>query len=284
MKIMVTGFTGSLGTEVRNYFLSKTKHHVVGYSRDEQKQRLIKPHPRLTMILGDIRDRDRFLESSRNVDLIFHFAALKCVDSLEENPEESISTNIDGTKNVLYAQRLHKIPRVVLTSTDKAAYPVNVYGMCKAISERLVLRNSNNIVCRYGNVLASRGSVVPQFVQTINDQGLMNITDAAMTRFWIPLKDAAKFVIKSAFSADGGLKIPNMKSYPVIDLGYLVSHILGKRADPKFIGIRPGEKIHETLKTEEEGEWVTSEDNKFTEQELTKVLEPIIEQWQKSTK
>lgn len=276
MKILITGITGSLGSEVCKYLLTKTKHDIIGYSRDEQKQRLVKPNPRLTMILGDIRDKDRFLESSRGVDLIFHFAALKCVDSLEENPEESIATNILGTQNILYAQRIHKIPRVVLTSTDKAAYPVNVYGMCKAISERLVLRNSNNVVCRYGNVLASRGSVVPQFVQSIKEKGIINITDASMTRFWITLPEAAKFVIKSAFSASGGLKIPKMKSYPVVDLGFVVARMLETKADINMIGIRPGEKIHETLKTEEEGEWITSEDQKYPEDELIKVLSPIV--------
>jgi len=279
MKIFITGATGTLGQEVIKQLLSTTNHILFGFSRDEQKQRLMPKTPRLTMILGDVRDRFRLTESTRNMDLIMHFAALKCVDTLEENPEESIATNVYGTENVLYAQRMNKINRVSFTSTDKAVYPINVYGMCKGVSERVVLRNQNNVVCRYGNVIGSRGSAIPQFIKSINESHTVSITDPEMTRFWIKIEDAAKFVIESSFGRDGGLKIPSMKSSKVTEVARIIAELLNKPIAYKTIGIRNGEKIHESLKALHEGEHITSETNLFEHDELKALLKPIVEQY-----
>lgn len=279
MKILITGVTGTLGREVLSQLLSKTRHKIIGYSRDEQKQRTIPAHKRLTLYLGDVRDRARLVESSRDVDLIFHFAALKCVDTLEENPEEAIATNVIGTENVLFAQRRNKIPRVVLSSTDKAAYPINAYGNTKALAEKLVLRNKNNVVCRYGNVLASRGSVIPTFVKVIKQDGIVPITDHDMTRFFIRIEDAAAFVIKSGFEKNGGLKIPQMKASLMTNVALAIGDLLGK-SNVTFgeVGIRPGEKINECLRMAHEGDEVHSHTaEQFEHSELIDLLTPVVE-------
>lgn len=274
MKALITGISGTLGGHVSRRLLQASAT-VIGYSRDEQKQMAILPHPNLTLYLGDVRDRDRLIECSRGVDVIFHFAALKCVDKLEENPEESVQTNIIGTQNVLHAQRLNGIKRVVLSSTDKACLPRNVYGFCKATAERLVLRNSNNVVCRYGNVLASRGSVVPKFMESLKSEGKAYVTDKKMTRFFILQEDAAEFVIRSAAEKTGGLKIPPMKACTIPEL---VDAIATRLSIPKYTiqetGIRPGEKIHEHLRSGFEGVEMTSETApRFTKDELCKLIE-----------
>lgn len=278
--VLITGITGTLGQAVSQKLLSHKDLHIYGLSRDEQKQRLIPPHKRQTLILGDVRDQTRVLESTRNIDLLFHFAALKCVDTLEDNPEESIRTNVNGTENVLYSQRINKIKRVVLSSTDKACKPINVYGACKLLSEKLVLRNSNNVVVRYGNVLASRGSVIPMFVKTIQEKGLVEITDINMTRFFIRIDDAAEFVIQSALGKDGGLKIFNMKSVSILDLAYAISELIGvKKPIVRVTGMRAGEKIHEDLCHEyERSDALTSQNSlKYSKDELFKLLGPIVD-------
>lgn len=261
MKILVTGFSGTLGSHLVPMLL-EAGHSVIGYSRDELKQQQFPRHENLTMYLGDVRDSARILEASRGVELLFHLAALKHVDKLEENPEESIKTNIEGTQNVLHAQRINHIPRVVLSSTDKACYPINVYGMTKAIAEKLVLRNPNNIVIRYGNVIASRGSVVPMFKETLEKYGVARITHRNMTRFFITPDAAAKFVYLSSQRPVGGLCIPKMQAYPVVKLAGLIAQLKGiNQPIIEEIGIRPGEKLHENLRREDEGGEVTSADN-----------------------
>lgn len=274
MNVFITGVTGTLGQKLLPV-LYESCHSVTGYSRDELKQQQLKRHDLLTLYLGDIRDEGRLVEASRNADIIFHLAALKHVDKLEANPEEAIKTNVIGTMNVLHAQRLNRIPRVVLASTDKACFPVNAYGASKALAERLVMRNPNNVVCRYGNVLGSRGSVLAQFVEDLTTTGSIRITDKRMTRFWITQEDAALFVWLSSLKPNGGLFIPKMKSYSVLKTAILVADILGIM--PKQfveIGIRPGEKLHETLRTEDEGGLMTSNDqqSQFKPKELRDLL------------
>lgn len=278
MKVFITGITGTLGTEVTRQLLKYSADEVVGYSRDEFKQQGFLFKKDVTLYLGDVRDRERLVEATRGSDIIFHFAALKHVDILESNPEESVETNIQGTRNVLFAQRINKIPRVVLSSTDKAAYPVNVYGFCKAISERLVLRNSNNVVCRYGNVLASRGSVIPSFIASIKNRGVANITSEDMTRFFIRIEDAASFIISSA-KGSGGLKIPDMKAAKMTSIAQSISDLLGKsNLETRIIGTRPGEKLSECLRTEfEGGDIFSSTAKQFSQKELTTLLRPIVE-------
>lgn len=279
MKYFITGITGSLGQEVCKILLEKEGNFITGFSRDEDKQCKLTKHPRLTLYLGDIRDRDRLLEASRNSDVIFHFAALKHIDLLEENPEESIETNIWGTQNVLHAQRINDIKRVVLSSTDKAAYPINVYGACKSIAEKLVLRRSDNFVSRYGNVIASRGSVIPQFVKTLKEENKVYITDTNMSRFWITLPEAAQFISAlGTVSGKGGIKIPSMKGAKVIDVASVVAECMGINSyQTKEIGIRPGEKIHECLRMGHEGEEVHSNTaHQFERHQLKDLLHPIV--------
>lgn len=273
--IFITGITGSLGSIVSKKLLAGGET-VIGFSRDECKQSSFPKHSNLILYLGDIRDQARLVEASRGAKLFYHFAALKHVDMLEENPEESIATNVLGTQNVLHAQRVNKIPRVVLASTDKAAFPVNVYGASKFISERLILRNPNNTVCRYGNVLASRGSVVEKFVKSLRERNAIEFTDPNMTRFWITLDEASNFVMGSG----KGLNIPVMRSAPIHLVASAIAEILNIKAyDTRMVGSRPGEKMHECLRTEYEGEEMFSHKvNKYTQSDLVKILTPIVSQ------
>lgn len=277
-RVFVTGITGTLGTAVAAKLLY-LGHSVIGFSRDECKQQAFALRDKVTLYLGDIRDADRVAEAARGADLILHFAALKHVDLLESNPEEAVRTNIEGTVNVLHAQRMLGIPRVVLTSTDKAAYPVNAYGMSKGIAERLVLRNPANVVCRYGNVLASRGSVVEKFVQSLKTDRSVAFTDQGMTRFWLSADEAADFVLGMALASDSrGLCIPTMKAATLPDIASAVAYVMGIRSySVKNIGVRAGEKTHECLRTEFEGEEMHSHKvARYTEAELHRVLEPIV--------
>lgn len=277
-KILISGVTGSLGRIVLNKLLTDESHKIIGYSRDELKQSEIEKHPRLTLFLGDIRDQRRLIEASRGVDTIFHFAALKRVDTMEENPEECIATNVEGTENILGAQRMNKIFRVVLASTDKAAHPETVYGACKLLSERLVLRNPNNVVCRYGNVLASRGSVVQSFVKSLLEQNTIFLTDLHMTRFFLTLDQASDFVLSEGLGQGGGLKIPIIKACKILDLAKVIADILEvKSPQLKIIGIRNAEKIHECMATPYDGVPVYSNTaEQYTKQGLRDLVAPIV--------
>lgn len=278
MKILVTGLTGSLGKTLLPVLLEEG-HHVVGYSRCEFKQSQIEKHPRLIQYLGDVCDRDRLLEASRDVELVFHLAALKRIESAEEQPEAAIATNVTGTENVLFAQRMHKIPRVVFVSTDKACLPITTYGFTKATAERLVLRNPNNVVVRYGNVLASRGSVLQTFVDGITKDGAIHVTDRQMTRFWWSLSDAAAFVYISSKRPVGGLCIPALKAYPVMALGKAIARVLDK-PEPKIIeiGMRGVEKLHEDMRAASEGAELRSDNQDlwFTKNEIDNVLRDVL--------
>lgn len=279
VKHFISGITGTLGRAVADKLLQDPGIEVVGYSRDELKQSQIPKHPRLTLYLGDVRNRDRLIEATRDVSVLFHFAALKRVDSMEENPEECVFTNVDGTMNVLGAQRANKIKRVVLASTDKAAHSETVYGACKFLSEKLVLRNQANIVCRYGNVLASRGSVVHTFVKSLLDERTINITHREMTRYFLTIDQAANFVLNSARDLDGGLKIPKLRACRILDLAIVISKIL-EINNPKInvVGIRGIEKIHECLSTPSEGYLQYSDTaTQYTEAELTYLVKPVVD-------
>lgn len=275
-KVLITGISGTLGKAVSEILL-KDGHSVTGYSRDELKQAQLENKNKMTLYLGDVRDRERLVEASRGMDIIFHFAALKRVDSLEENPEEAYKTNVIGTDNVLHAQRYNKIARIVLSSTDKACYPINTYGCTKKIAEALVLRNPKNIVCRYGNVLASRGSVIPVFVEQIMMKKPVTITNMEMTRFFLRIEDAAQFVVKSSNDYMGGLKVPMMKACKITDLAVAIGEILKQPVEFKDIGIRAGEKLHECLKMTHEGHEIHSNTAyQFTKDQLKELIEPIV--------
>lgn len=286
MRVLITGITGSLGQEFSKLCLDNG-HEVIGYSRCELKQSLIPERDGLTLYLGDVRDRVRLVEASRGVDIIFHFAALKQVDTLERNVEEAIATNTYGTENVLNAQRTNSIKKIVLASTDKAVAPINAYGASKMLAERLVLRNKSNLVCRYGNVLASRGSVIGKFYESLKNEKQVYITEDGMTRFWLTIKQAAEFIYSNGFGDATGVKTPEfIKCSPVKMLADAVANTLkrgwGGTQRVVYIGNRGGEKLHEQLTGAfdgvKRGEELFSDNQhkRFSPGDLEEIIEPII--------
>jgi len=257
-RVLITGITGTLGTQLTKYLLETYEDdiEIVGISRDEQKQNSfpINDH-RVKLKLADIRNKDSLYRAAmgqvwEGYDCIFHLAALKCAPQLEDNPHEAIATNITGTENILdMARELQS--RVCFTSSDKAVYPVNIYGMTKAVGEKLVLADPINVVCRYGNVLGSRGSILPSLVKSLRLHKKAHITDPEMTRFWLPIEDVAAFVATQGMDGEGGLHIPpHMQSSAVKDLIHATAELLNIPAfELENIGVRPGEKMHEHLET-----------------------------------
>jgi len=279
MRALITGITGSLGSTVAAQLLLQG-WAVEGVSRDEQKQRLMNPDPKLTLHIGDVRDKERMREImwSQPFDVVFHFAALKCVDTLEAVPSEAWKTNVLGTHNVIQVAKETEVPRLVFTSTDKAVHPVNAYGYSKALAEKMVLA-SDGVVCRYGNVLASRGSVLPMFVKSLKSERLVRITHGSMTRFFIRLEEAARFVISCADKDAPGVYVPPMRACYITKLANAVADVLNVGIfDREVIGVRPGEKLHEELMTESEGEPLNSRDcEHFSHEDLREYIRPVVE-------
>jgi UDP-N-acetylglucosamine 4,6-dehydratase len=255
--ILVTGGTGSFGSHFVRLALERSAvRRVVIYSRDELKQsRAQAAHAgdrRLCCVLGDVRDRRQLARACQGVDFIVHAAALKQVPTLEQNPWEAIFTNVVGARNVIDAALAAGVRRTVLVSTDKAVQPVNVYGATKMCAERLFLgargRRSRFAVVRYGNVVGSRGSVVRLFLERRKD-GVLPITDERMTRFWITLDRGAQVVLEALAVMRGGETfVPKIPSMGMLDL----VRALAPDCRVELVGIRPGEKIHEVLMTEDE--------------------------------
>ena len=255
--IMVTGGTGSFGRHYVKSLLSRYKpHKVIVFSRDELKQYEMQqelPQEVLRFFIGDVRDRDRLMMAMRGVDFVVHAAALKHVPAAEYNPMECIKTNINGAQNVIEAALANKVKRIIGLSTDKAANPINLYGATKLAADKLFV-SANNLVgshetrfaaVRYGNVLGTRGSVVPQFQRLIG-QGAneLPITDARMTRFWITLQQGVDFVMKSFERMQGGeVFVPKIPSVRITDL----AKAMAPKLATKIVGIRPGEKMHEVM-------------------------------------
>jgi FlaA1/EpsC-like NDP-sugar epimerase len=257
MRVLITGITGTMGKTMAKKLI-KAGVDVSGISRCELKQsELAKEIPNADLFIGDIRDYDSLKRSARNCNVILHAAALKRVDSMEMNPHESIKTNIQGTENVCKVQNDLDINKIVFVSTDKAVYPVNVYGQCKAISEAIVRKNrDSNIIVRYGNVLNSRGSIIPLIKKTMTEQNKVLITHPDMSRFWIKIETVAEFLMSMVLVRNkGGLYLPEMKACPVIRLFKATAKALGLNYDKlgiDLIGIRPGEKLHECVKRYDE--------------------------------
>ncbi|MBW2264461.1 MAG: UDP-N-acetylglucosamine 4,6-dehydratase (inverting), partial [Deltaproteobacteria bacterium] len=258
--IMITGGTGSFGRHFARYVLEKyDPHRIIIFSRDELKQSELRnsiDDSRLRFFIGDVRDLERLELASRDVDLIVHGAALKQVPACEYNPFEAIQTNVIGTKNVIMAALRNRVPSSILLSTDKAVNPVNLYGATKACAEKLFVQANSysggdpiRFTCvRYGNVVGSRGSVVPLF-QKLRDSGEIPVTDERMTRFWITLDEAVEFVAQSLVNMKGGeVFVPKIPSMKIVDLAQAVA----PGCKMKMIGIRPGEKLHEILVTMDE--------------------------------
>lgn len=254
---MITGGTGSFGKEfvkiiLRKYSLKK----VIIFSRDELKQFEMQqetPDDVMRYFIGDVRDGERLKQAMRGVDYVIHAAALKQVPAAEYNPMECVKTNVHGAQNVITAAIENKVKKVIALSTDKAANPINLYGATKLVSDKLFVAANNVVgpqntrfsVVRYGNVVGSRGSVVP-FFRKLLEQGRseLPITDANMTRFWITLPQGIDFVIQSFSRMQGGeVFVPKIPSSRITDL----AEAMAPGAPIQIIGIRPGEKLHETM-------------------------------------
>lgn len=255
--ILITGGTGSFGRQyVRTILANFQPRRLIVYSRDELKQSEMGQEFNqdcMRYFIGDVRDRDRLILAMQGVDYVIHAAALKQVPAAEYNPMECIKTNIHGAENVIHAALSTDVEKVVALSTDKAANPINLYGATKLASDKLFVA-ANNItgrhrtrfsVVRYGNVVGSRGSVVPLFRKLIeqgNDH--LPITDRRMTRFWITLQEGVAFVLKSFERMHGGeIFVPRLPSVKIVDLASAMAPGLTQ----KITGIRPGEKLHETM-------------------------------------
>jgi UDP-N-acetylglucosamine 4,6-dehydratase len=255
--ILITGGTGSFGKKFIKTVLAQYKpRRLIVFSRDELKQfemQQVFNDPAMRYFLGDVRDAQRLKQAFQGVDIVIHAAALKQVPAAEYNPMECIKTNINGAENVINAALENNIQKVIALSTDKAANPINLYGATKLVSDKLFVA-ANNIaggnatrfsVVRYGNVVGSRGSVVPYFRQLIADGASeIPITDARMTRFWISLQDGVDLVLKSFQRMHGGeIFVPKIPSANMTDLAAAMAPDL----QIKIIGIRPGEKLHEIM-------------------------------------
>ena len=257
--VLITGGTGSFGQAWVNYLLKKYKNikRLVVFSRDELKQFEMskiyseKKYPCIRYFIGDIRDKERLISALSNIDYVVHAAALKQVPTAEYNPIETIKTNIIGAQNLIEASIATNVRKVIALSTDKASSPINLYGATKLCSDKLLIA-ANNIkgkrdisfsIVRYGNVMGSRGSVIPNFIK-FKEKGFLEITDTRMTRFNITLADSIKMVEWVFNNSLGGeIFVPKIPSYKIVDLAKAIC----ASCKIKILGIRPGEKLHEEL-------------------------------------
>jgi UDP-N-acetylglucosamine 4,6-dehydratase len=270
--VLVTGGTGSFGKKFTKILLAeKNPKKVIIFSRDELKQHEMRTagfdDSRLRYFIGDVRDRERLIRAMHGVDIVVHAAALKQVPACEYNPMEAIKTNIMGTSNVVEAALDAGVEKVLALSTDKAVNPVNLYGATKLAAEKLVIQSNayaagtaTRYSCvRYGNVVGSRGSVVPLFLKQ-RKSGVVTITDDRMTRFWLSLEQGVHFVINCIEQMAGGeVFVPKIPSTTIVDLAKAIA----PEAEIDIIGIRPGEKLHEVLISEDEARGTVERKNMF---------------------
>lgn len=270
--ILLTGGTGSFGKKFTQIVLKEYNPKVIRiFSRGELKQQMMREqfndNEKLRFFIGDVRDKDRLYRAMNGVDIAVHAAALKQVPTCEYNPIEAVRTNIDGTANVIDTAIDNDVEKVIAISTDKAVHPVNLYGATKLVAEKLFVqanayaggRKTKFSCVRYGNVIGSRGSIVPLFLKQ-KKNGKITITDKRMTRFWITLEQGVCFVIDSIGRMRGGeVFVPKIPSMKVIDL----ADTIAPEAKKEIIGIRPGEKINEILLTEEEARHAKEFDSFF---------------------
>ena len=274
--IFITGGTGSFGNKFVEIFSRKYKpKKIIIYSRDEYKQDIMARRfpttkfPFMRYLLGDVRDQDRLKIAMRDVDFVVHAAALKQVPAAEYNPMEFVKTNIHGAENVINAAISCNVKKTIALSTDKAANPINLYGATKLASDKIFIAANNIVgvtknnfsVVRYGNVVGSRGSVVPVFKDYIeNGKKYLPITDTRMTRFWLSLEKSVNFVISCFEKMQGGeIFVPKIPSIKIVDL----AKAMNPKAEIKIVGIRPGEKIHEQMCPKESSNNTLEFDNFF---------------------
>ena len=268
--LLITGGTGSFGNAVLNGLIDSNFKEIRIFSRDEKKQedmRIKYMNSKLKFYIGDVRDFDSVSNAMVGVDYVFHAAALKQVPSCEFFPLEATKTNVYGTANVIKAAVNNNVKRVVCLSTDKAAYPINAMGISKALMEKVAIAASRNIpeggpiicVTRYGNVMASRGSVIPLFINQIKSGGNLTVTDPNMTRFLMSLDEAVDLVLYAFKNGNqGDLYVQKSPASTVGDLAEAIKEIYNYDKEIKIIGTRHGEKLYETLLTKEE--FVKAED------------------------
>ena len=279
--ILVTGGTGSFGKAfIRHALDHLNPRRIAILSRDELKQSDMKKDftdSRLRWFIGDIRDRDRLKRAFHGVDYVVHAAALKQVDTAEYNPYEYVKTNILGSQNVIDAAIDAGVQKVVALSTDKASSPINLYGATKLTADKLFIAANNYsdatgadfAVVRYGNVMGSRGSVIPLFRQLAAEGKPLPVTDARMTRFWITLPQAVQFVVDSFDRMQGGeLYVPRIPSMRIIDLIEAVA----PGSETFEIGIRPGEKLHEEMISSDDSYRTIRQDDRY-------VVKPTVQEW-----
>ncbi|AXM95959.1 polysaccharide biosynthesis protein [Pseudomonas plecoglossicida] len=262
--LMITGGTGSFGNTVLKRFLNTGVREIRIFSRDEKKQedmRIALANDKVKFYIGDVRDYNSVAQAMIGVDYVFHAAALKQVPSCEFYPMEAVKTNVLGTENVLNAAVASGVKRVVVLSTDKAVYPINAMGISKAMAEKIMVAKSRMIpadgpvICatRYGNVMASRGSVIPLFVEQINRGESLTVTDPEMTRFLMSLEDSVDLVLHAfEHGQQGDIFIQKAPASTVGDLAEALQQLIGKTVPVKVIGTRHGEKLYESLVSREE--------------------------------
>jgi UDP-glucose 4-epimerase len=262
--LMITGGTGSFGSTVLKRFLSTSVREIRIFSRDEKKQedmRITFNNPKLKFYIGDVRDYDSISQAMKGVDYVFHAAALKQVPSCEFYPMEAVRTNVIGTENVMNAATAHSVKRVVVLSTDKAVYPINSMGISKAMAEKLMVAKARTqledetVLCatRYGNVMASRGSVIPLFISQLKEGKPLTVTDPNMTRFLMSLEDSVDLVLYAfEHGKQGDIFVQKAPASTVADLAQAIKELLKKDEPVRIIGTRHGEKLYESLISREE--------------------------------
>ena len=272
-RIFVSGATGSWGQTLITMLLKNYNvEEIICFSRGELQQVLMKRkfnNPKLKFVIGDIRDYDAVRFSTRNVDYIFHLAALKHVPVCEENVQETIKTNITGTTNIVNAAIENRVKKVIDVSSDKAVEPINLYGMTKSVGEKIIVQANDlsdytKFVCiRGGNVMGSSGSVIPFFIEQIKTSGPITLTDTRMTRFFLTLEEAIQLLFKASIDSIGGETfVMNMPSCYIKDLAEVLMDEFGK-VEIKETGMRPGEKLDEMLISHHESALSYCYDNNY---------------------
>lgn len=282
--ILVTGGTGSFGKKFISRILTEDIKKVIVFSRDELKQYEMRQEftdSRIRFFIGDVKDKERLYRAFDGVDIVIHAAAMKHVEACEYNPFEAVKTNINGAQNIIEAAIDRGVEKVIALSTDKAASPVNLYGATKLASDKLFVAANSYVgekhtkfsVVRYGNVVGSRGSVIP-FFEKIKDTGKIPITDLRMTRFWITLEQGVQFVLDNLKRMEGGeIFVPKIPSMKVIDLAKAIA----PECKFEIIGIRPGEKLHETMIMEDDSRHTIECDSYY-------VIQPEFSWWNSEKK
>lgn len=287
-RFLIIGGTGTLGRGlVRGIYEQNAKAEITILSRDEHKQAAMRREfPKAKFVIGDIRDTESIFRHFLNKDVVFHVAALKHVDVIEENVLEGIKTNIIGTVNAADAAEAAEVKHFVFSSTDKAIDPINAYGMTKGLAERHLFALNRQgsptkfSVYRWGNVLGSNGSVIPFFAKTLKEDGVAYITDAQMTRFWLPIEWAVRYMLRTfpVANRERAMICPNMKAADVVQIVQAVASVLDiQKYEFKFIGMRPGEKKHESMESFHDGTNMVSDIyDRYTHQELVDMICPIV--------